>query len=135
MDKKRLVLRFPKEIVENPVICNLAKEYQLIFSILKATVNPDTEGIMLIELGGDAKDIKKGIDYLKKNKVIIEELEKDIKMNDEKCTACGACLTVCPTRALYMDNETKKVIFDSEKCIACEFCLTGCPYRAMEVHF
>ena len=55
--------------------------------------------------------------------------------DDERCTHCGACITICPTEALYMDKKSMKVIFDDTKCIACELCVKGCPPRAMKVEF
>ncbi len=135
MDKKRIVLRFPKEKVQQPVIYHLTKNYDLAFAILKAAITPEEEGVMLLEIEGPAGNIKKGINYLKENDISIEELNKDIKMNLDKCTACGACITVCPSEALYRNPDDFKIIFEGNKCIACELCVTGCPYRAMEVHF
>ncbi|MEN6404010.1 MAG: 4Fe-4S binding protein, partial [Armatimonadia bacterium] len=55
--------------------------------------------------------------------------------NEQRCTDCGACITSCPTNALFIDLETRKVGFDSDKCIACELCVPRCPPRAMELTF
>ena len=67
--------------------------------------------------------------------VRVQPLEKDIVRNEEKCTQCGACVTICPTNALAIDLETREVSFDSDRCIACELCVPVCPPRAMEVAF
>ena len=64
MDNKRIVLRFPKEVVEKPIISHLAKDYDISFSILKAAINSE-EGIMLLEMEGKKDNLIKGIDYLK----------------------------------------------------------------------
>jgi ferredoxin len=88
---------------------------------------------MVIELSGTKKNYANGIKYLTELGVNIQPLSKDVTRDDEKCTHCGACITVCPTEALYMDKDTMKVIFDSEKCIACELCVKACPPRAMIV--
>ncbi|MBU0759532.1 MAG: 4Fe-4S binding protein, partial [Candidatus Omnitrophica bacterium] len=45
------------------------------------------------------------------------------------------CVPICPTDALVIDPDTRKVIFYNEKCIACELCIKACPPRAMELHF
>ena len=135
MKTRRMILRFPKEIISKPVISGLSKNYDVEFSILKAKITPEEQGVMLLDITGEIEVVSDAIQYLKNNSVILEEPDKDIKMNDERCTSCGACLVVCPTQALYRDMETFKVHFDSEKCIACELCIAGCPYNAMEVHF
>ncbi|MGD8531357.1 MAG: NIL domain-containing protein, partial [Syntrophobacterales bacterium] len=47
-----LVLRFSKEIVNEPIIANLVRDYDLTFNILKATVYPRREGMVVMELQG-----------------------------------------------------------------------------------
>jgi L-aspartate semialdehyde sulfurtransferase ferredoxin len=42
---------------------------------------------------------------------------------------------ICPTAALVVDPQTRKVHFYENKCIACELCVKICPPRAMEVRF
>ena len=42
---KKIVLHFPKRIVERAIVCRLAKDYDLEFNILKALVTPEEEGI------------------------------------------------------------------------------------------
>ncbi len=45
------------------------------------------------------------------------------------CTQCDeiACVKVCPTEALYLDESTGVVEFDREKCIECRMCAIACP--------
>lgn len=134
MISKKLVLKFPKERVDKPIIWRLVKDFDLSFNILKATIT-SREGIMVLEITGKRKDIERGLEYLKKEKVEIEPLSKDVKRNEKKCTHCGCCIVICPVSALYMVKETGEVKFDSRKCIGCELCVPVCPVRAMEVHF
>ena len=135
MVSKKVVLKFPQKLVEEPIVCKLVKDYDLDFNILKAYVTPQEEGLLVLELSGESNNYKKGIDYVKKLGVIVQPLSKDVRRNEEKCTHCGACVTICPTDALVVDPKTRKIIFDQEKCIACELCINGCPPRAMEIHF
>ena len=132
----RIVLTFPKEEIDKPIVAQLIKEYNLELNILKANIRPDDEGILVLELTGEDADIKKGMDYLKKQKVKIQPLSKDIVVNWDKCIQCGVCVAQCPTDALYIkDKKTMEVAFDSDKCIACELCVKPCPPRAIEVKF
>ena len=132
---KRIVLHFPKRMVERPIIYRLVKDYDLEFNILKASITPEQEGLMVLELKGNQEEYDKGIEFLIKAGVKIQSLSQDVTRNEERCTHCGACITVCPPGAFRLDPKTRMVIFDNEKCIACGLCIPACPPRAMEVHF
>jgi len=132
---RKIVLKFPPLLVDQPIICNLVKQYNLDFNILKAHVTPDEEGLLVLELKGDDKSFKEGIRFLKNSGVLIQPLSKDIIRNENRCTHCGACLAVCTNGALAIDPDTRMVIFDNGKCIACELCIKACPPRAMAVNF
>lgn len=136
MSSRKIVLTFPKEKIDKPIVYKLIKDYNLIFNIMKASITPDQEGHMVLEVSGENAEIEKGVKYLKDQGVSIEPLSKEIKVNWDKCTQCGACVSICPTAALYVkDRKTMEVAFDPEKCIACELCIRPCPPRAIEVHF
>ena len=132
---KRIVLHFPKRLVERPITYRLVKDYDLEFNILRAAITPEQEGVMVIELKGDQTEYDKGIEFLIKAGVKIQSLSQDVTRNDERCTHCGACITVCPPGAFRVDPKTRLVIFDNKKCIACGLCIPACPPHAMEVHF
>ncbi len=132
---KRIVLRFPQRLVDRPIVYRLVKDFDLEFNILKASVTPDEEGLMVVELSGKQQDYDKGIKYLTTNGVKIQSLSQDVIRNEERCTHCGACITVCPPNAFEVDPVTRQIRFHGEKCVACGLCIKACPPRAMEVHF
>jgi ferredoxin len=132
---KRIVLRFPKRVVDRAIVCRLAKDYDLDFNILKAQITPEEEGLLVLELSGEQGEYDRGIRYLTDTGVRIQSLSQDVLRNEEKCTHCGACITICPSGAFELDPITRKVAFYNEKCVACGLCIKACPPRAMEVHF
>lgn len=132
---KRIVLRFPRRLVDRPIVSRLVRDFHLDFNILKASVTPDEEGLMVMELSGEREDYDDGIRYLTETGVHIQALSQDVTRNEERCTSCGACVTVCPAGAFEVDATTRQVTFDNEKCLACELCIKTCPPRAMELHF
>jgi len=127
------ILRFPKDIVDQPIICQLVKQFDVEFNILKATILSQHEGVMILELRGHKDNIKKGLSYLKGLDVKSESVATSIHRDDEKCFQCGACTGICPTEALYIKRPEMAVIFDPEKCSVCGLCVTVCPVKAMEV--
>ncbi len=135
MKSKKIVLHFPKRLLDKPIICRLVKDYGLEFNILKASVTPNEEGLLVLELTGEEKSLNKAIKDLKETGVSVQPLSKDVTRNEEGCTHCGVCVVYCPTAALYVDEESKMVIFKKEKCIGCEICVPICPTHALEVHF
>jgi len=132
---KRIVLRFPDRLVDRPIVSKLVRDYNLDFNILKASVTPDEEGLMVLELSGDRTDYDKGINYLNKAGVKMQSLSQDVLRNEKRCTHCGACVTICPTNAFELDLTTREIRFHNDRCIACGLCIKACPPRAMEVHF
>jgi len=132
---KRIVLRFPRRLVDRPIVSRLVRDFNLDFNILKASVTPEEEGLLVLEVSGKQSDYDKGIRYLTETGVRIQALSQDVTRNEERCTHCGACITICPTGAFEVDPSTRRVSFYGDKCLACELCIKACPPRAMELHF
>lgn len=132
---KKIVLHFTQKTVDKPIVSSLIRDYGLDFNILKAAISPGEEGIMVMELSGEKADYEKGLKYLRNAGVQIQSLSQDVTRNEERCTHCGACITMCPTRAFSLEESSRKVRFDNSKCIVCELCVKACPPRAMQLHF
>ncbi|MDH5297950.1 MAG: 4Fe-4S binding protein [Desulfobulbaceae bacterium] len=127
------VLKFPKEITDQPIICNLVRKFDVEFNILKAAILLQQEGILVIQLKGHKANVTKGLTYLKEQGVTVESLSTSIRRDEEKCYQCGACTGICPTGALSVDRSDMSVPFDPEKCTGCGLCVPVCPVRAMRV--
>jgi Fe-S-cluster-containing hydrogenase component 2 len=110
------------------------KDFNLDFNILKASITPEEEGLLVLELKGDQKEYDKGIDFLLKTGVKIQSLSQDVTRNEARCTSCGACITICPTKAFELEPKTRGIIFNNEKCIACGQCIDACPGRIPHMH-
>ncbi len=133
MYSKILVLRFPQTEVQKPIVCFLARNYDLVFNILNATVLPRKEGIMVLELSGSRKNFNEGVQYLKSQGVSVQNASQEVKRDNDKCTHCGACTAVCPTGALSIKRPEMTVNFEQSRCSVCELCVPACPPRAMKI--
>ena len=132
---KRIVLHFPDRLIDKPIVSRLVKDFGLEFNILRASVTPGEEGLMVMELTGERRNYDKGVKYLTESGVKIQALSQDVVRNESRCTHCGACITLCPTGAFSLEPLTRKVIFDHTKCVVCELCIKACPPGAMELYF
>src|SRR3989304_1188342 len=107
MVTKRIVLPSPRRVVDRPIVYHLVKDYDLEFNILKASISPEQEGTLVLELRGNTPAYDKGVGPPPARAPRSEPLSQDIPRDDDRCTACGACITVCPTRAFSVDQETR----------------------------
>ena len=133
--KKRIILRFKRNTLDKPIVYKLARDYDLVFNILRANVSPRAESMMVLEIEGTEEGFRNGLDYLESLNIDTEPIEQDIQRDESKCVHCGVCTSVCAPEALHLDRETMKVVFDYESCVACELCVRVCPVRAMNVSF
>ena len=135
MATRRVVLRYPRHLIDVPVISHLAKSYGVAFNILRANITPESEGLMVVGLEASEENLRQGLAWVRDQGVSVQPLERDVVRDEDKCTQCGACIAICLTQALYRDPATQEVFFDSDRCIACELCVPACPPRAMRVEF
>ncbi|MFQ5834738.1 MAG: NIL domain-containing protein [bacterium] len=77
MAKKRVTLTFPQELIKEPVIFRMAKQYDLVPNIRRAKVT-ETVGEVTLELSGSEEDLQRGIKHLEQLGVKVEPVVGDI---------------------------------------------------------
>lgn len=128
----KLLLTFPPELTDTPVTYNLIKDYNLKTNILRASIEYNVEGRLLLELIGEKDDLHDGINFLKNLGIKIDLMSTKIVWNEDSCVHCGACTALCPSGALSLDRKNCLVSFDESKCLGCELCVKACPRRCIE---
>lgn len=48
-----------------------------------------------------------------------------MKINPDKCVACGNCTYVCPMGAIYIDPAIHRATIDRDECVECYACFNG----------
>jgi L-aspartate semialdehyde sulfurtransferase ferredoxin len=128
---KNVLLIFNPDVMYQPVIYRLAREFDLVFNILEAKIFPRREGRLILELRGSPEAVGRGVRYLEAAGVEVTSIAENISRNDDRCIHCGACTAVCRTGALSLVRPAMEVAFTPEKCAACGQCETACPMRAL----
>ncbi len=131
----RVVLHFPKALLDKPLTSTVVRRFNLDFNILRADVGRDQEGLMVLGLVGAPESIEGAIEWMREQGVRAQPLEQDVLRDRDRCTDCGACIVICPTDALVIDPQTGEVIFNADECVACGICVPVCPPRAMSIKF
>lgn len=129
--KQMVLLNFPKEESGHAITYDLIVKFQLKINIIRASIDFNAQGFLLIELEGEKDRIQQGIAYAKEKSVDVSIIDSAIIINESKCVDCGACTAVCVVDALFLD-ENAKLNFDKDKCLDCKLCVAACPTRAIE---
>ncbi len=58
-----------------------------------------------------------------------------ININQDYCSKCSICHSVCPYEAITRDVETGEVQIDLQKCQVCGICYSACPVMAIEIAY
>ena len=74
---ERVYLTFPKELVKEPLVCLLAKKFDIIFNIRGSTVTTEM-GLLALEINGERAEVERAIGWLKDKGVIVEPIEKNV---------------------------------------------------------
>mgnify|MGYP000957087337 CR=1 FL=1 len=48
-----------------------------------------------------------------------------MKINPEKCVACGNCTYVCPMEAIFIDPDSGRATINPDECVECYACYNG----------
>ncbi|HAC47409.1 MAG TPA: FeS-binding protein [Chloroflexi bacterium] len=77
MARRRLKLIFGPDMVKEPVIYQLGKQFELVTNIRRADVSKD-QGWVLLEVIGEPDELDRGVEYLESRGVKVEPAEGDL---------------------------------------------------------
>jgi ferredoxin len=58
-----------------------------------------------------------------------------MKINPDKCVACGNCTYVCPMGAIYIDPQIHRATINRDECVECYSCFNGLSQEHMNPSF
>ncbi|AMK13573.1 ferredoxin [methanogenic archaeon mixed culture ISO4-G1] len=133
MEKKFKIL-FEEGNVQKSVAYTLVSEFDLKPNVLKAVIDGDGSGVMILSLEGDEQKLDRAAERLREEGFDVTEMDKRISRDEELCFSCGACVSICPVMCFSYDPETWEVNIDNSKCIACGACVNSCARHALSLH-
>ena len=77
MAKRRVRFTFPSDLITEPVIYQLGKEFGVITNIRRAAVD-ETSGWVVLELDGESDEIARGIAWVEARGVRVDPVEGDL---------------------------------------------------------
>jgi ABC-type methionine transport system ATPase subunit len=75
--RERVYLTFPRELIKEPVLSMLSKQFDIVFNIRGSTVTSEM-GLLALEIDGKASEVTKAIGWLKSKGVTVEPIEKNV---------------------------------------------------------
>ncbi len=77
MAKREIMFTFPRQLIKEPVIYKLGKEFDVITNIRRADVS-ENKGWVVLELEGEEKAIERGIAWVISQGVRVDPVTGDI---------------------------------------------------------
>lgn len=77
MPKLRLHLTFPEQLIQEPIIWRLGRQYDIITNVRRANVE-DTVGWILLEVEGTEEALDQGIAWLTEMGIQVDRLHGDV---------------------------------------------------------
>jgi ABC-type methionine transport system ATPase subunit len=77
MVRQRVKFTFPTELIKEPVIWRLSRDFQVVTNIRRADVAED-RGWVVLELEGEAEEIEQGIRWVQEQGVRVDPVPGDI---------------------------------------------------------
>ncbi len=75
--RERVYLTFPKALIKEPMLCTLAKKFDVIFNIRGSTVTADM-ALVALEIDGSRSEVNNAVGWLREKGVTVEPIEKNV---------------------------------------------------------
>ena len=77
MAKRRVKFTFPQDLVTQPLIYNLGRNFEIVTNIRRADIR-DNMGWMLLELEGDEDELDRAIEWMVQTGVRVDPITGDL---------------------------------------------------------
>ncbi|MBS3815436.1 MAG: 4Fe-4S binding protein [Hadesarchaea archaeon] len=128
---EKVLLKYSTDKAEKPILASVIRKTDVPMNILHADLSTEG-GEIFISIDASEGKTSEVINLFKEHGLEIEEIKEAIHLDEDSCIECGACVSICPTDALKLDDDFS-LILDEDKCVYCKACVPACPVRALNV--
>ncbi|MBQ8179795.1 MAG: 4Fe-4S binding protein [Candidatus Methanomethylophilaceae archaeon] len=129
----KIRIDFNEGNVLESVTYTLVSEFDLRPNVLRADIDGDGSGFMLLSIVGEEENVCRAMARIRDMGFSVRELSGHIIHDTERCWSCGACVSLCPTRSIHHEEGTMRVLLDTGTCIACGSCINACSVKAIQL--
>lgn len=65
----------------------------------------------------------------------ITEEKVALNLQEDNCSKCSICYSLCPFDAIRRDDESGKFLLEIEKCQVCGICASACPSKVIDIYY
>ncbi len=130
--ERKYRIDFNESNVLESVTYTLVTEFNLKPNVLRADIDGDGSGFMLVSVIGNEDNIVASMVHLQKLGFSVRELSGHIVHDTGRCWSCGACVSLCPTRSIIYAQDAR-IQVNTDTCIACSSCLNACSVKAIRL--
>ena len=77
MGKLRVYLTFPSDLIQEPIIYQLGKNFDIVTNIRRADVTPNY-GWVALEMEGKDEDLERAVTWLKEKGIMVDPIDRDV---------------------------------------------------------
>lgn len=77
MESRRVKFTFVEDLIKEPIIWKLGREFEIVTNIRRADVT-DQRGWVILELDGERDEIDRGLEWVSQQGVRIDPISEDI---------------------------------------------------------
>jgi ABC-type methionine transport system ATPase subunit len=77
MTRLRVRLTFPPDLIQEPILYRLVKDFDIVINVRRADVKADY-GWVALELEADETTLERGVTWLKARGVQVDPIERDV---------------------------------------------------------
>lgn len=126
----KISLKYPSKKAQEPYTAEI-----VLLTKARMNINWANIGATYAEMIIDVPDEKcdEVLEQYRTRGVEAIKLPTPIILEEERCTYCGACLSICPMDVFSFDENWRLNLSREKDCIQCDACIKACPFDALKL--